>query len=459
MRLLYFKRMIEFLLALSLSLSLFYFHGISSYASEDAFITHAEEIFKKEEIYTYIESGFMTMEEKIDISGYNIKPDGFSPILTYTLKSSPWLFFVGSNFTYSINSLGNIENIYPEYTMSLEERDAAFEFCLKKIEKILFYMPSGMSEFDGVLYLHDYICQNFEYDESYESRDMYSMLKLSRGTCQGYAYLFLELARRVGILSDVVYSDSMRHIWNCVKIDGEWYYIDLTWDDGGAFCVSHKKFLFSEGEATSLGYYGYTKREGIACATEKYSGQYLNNINTPMAYFEGEWYFAENSATVRGVSIYNEENDTADKIISIDGYWRDGDNKIFANCFSSAVSVGGEIYFNTKNKIYRYAGGECAEIYSSPENKQIYYLASDGKSIYFSFSQAGDEIQNIVIPSEGDIDGDGATNLLDVLKLSLAIEEGNFLSVDKFCADMSGDAKILSDDIDMLRNMLVAVAD
>ena len=178
-----------------------------------------------------------------------------------------------------------------------------------------------------------------------------------------------------------------------------------------------------------------------------------------MAYFEGEWYFAENSATVRGVSIYNEENDTADKIISIDGYWRDEDNKIFANCFSSAVSVGGKIYFNTKNKIYRYAGGECAEIYSSPENKQIYYLASDGKSIYFSFSQAGDEIQNIVIPSEGDVDGDGATNLLDVLKLSLAIEEGNFLSVDKFCADMSGDAKILSDDIDMLRNMLVAVAD
>ena len=64
-----------------------------------------------------------------------------------------------------------------------------------------------------------------------------------------------------------------------------------------------------------------------------------------------------------------------------------------------------------------------------------------------------------MIPSEGDIDGDGATNLLDVLKLSLAIEEGNFISVDKFCADMSGDAKILSDDIDMLRNMLVTVAD
>ena len=447
-------------MALSLSLSLFALFGISSYAREDGYTSHSDGAFEKEEIYTYIESGFMSMEEKIDVSGYNIAPDGFSSILIYTLKSSPWLFFVGSSVTYSINSLGNIENIYPEYTMSLEERDAAFEFCLEKIEKILFYMPSGMGEFDIALYLHDYICQNFEYDENYESRDMYSMLKLSRGTCQGYAYLFLELARRVGILSDVVYSDSMRHIWNCVQIDGEWYYIDLTWDDGDEFFrVSHKNFLFSEGEAESLGYHGYTKREEISCTSEKFSGQYLNNVSTPMAYFEGEWYFAENSATFRSVSIYNEENDTAEKIISIDGYWRDEDNKIFVSCFSSVVSVGGKIYFNTKNKIYEYVGNECVEIYSAPENKQIYYLTTDGKNIYFSFSQSGDEIQNIVIPSCGDVDGDGKTNLLDVLRLSLAIEKGDFLSINKFCADMNGDAKIENNDIDMLRDMLVMVAD
>ena len=86
-------------------------------------------------------------------------------------------------------------------------------------------MPRGMSEFDMALYLHDYICQNFEYDENYKSRDMYGMLKNRRGTCQGYAYLFLELAKNVGLECDVVYSDPMCHIWNIVKIDGEWYLI------------------------------------------------------------------------------------------------------------------------------------------------------------------------------------------------------------------------------------------
>lgn len=473
MKFIYLKMMFEFFLALSLLAPLFSLCTVDLYANEDVYTYIGNEDRKKSDIYTdigiehretsdiytYIEAGIMAMDEKIDISEYNIKSDGISDVLIYTLKSSPWLFFVDSSFTYSINSFGNIENIYPKYTMSLSQRDEAFDFCLERIEKILFYMPLGMSEFDMALYLHDYICQNFEYDESYESRDVYGMLKYGRGTCQGYTSLFLLLARRVGLLSDIVYSDSMCHIWNCVKIDGEWYYIDLTWDDGDLFSVSHKNFLFSENEAKSLGYYEYVKREGIDCISDKYSGEYLDNIFTPMAYVDGKWYFAENSATVRGVSIYDVENDTADKIISIEGYWRDEDNKIFASCFSSAVSVGGRIYFNTKNKIYGYIGGECVEIYSAPENKQIYYISTDGKNIYFSFFQSGDEIQNIIIPSDGDIDGDGNTNLLDVIKLSLALEEKSLLLVDKFSADMSGDAKIENDDLNMLRNFLVEDVD
>lgn len=440
-----FKRIFEIFLALCVFFSLFCVCDVKSYA-------------KDSDIYKYVEESFMAMDEKIDISDYKLTPDAFSDVLVYILKSSPWLFFVDSNFVYSTNSSGNIENIYPQYTMSDEERADAFGFCKGEIEKILFYMPLGMSEFDRVLYLHDYICQNFGYDENYESRDMYGMLKNKRGTCQGYAYLFLELAGKVGLECDVAYSDPMCHIWNIVKIDGEWYYIDLTWDDGDDFYrVSHKKFLFSESEAELLGYYGYKKREDRACNSEKYSGEYLNNISTPMAYFLGEWYFAENSSTVRGVAIYNEETDTAGKVISIDGYWRDENNKMFANCFSSAVSVGGDIYFNTKDKIYKYFGGECVPIYSAPDKEQIYYLTADGKNIYFSFGES--EVESVSVDSDGDVDGDAKTNLLDIIKLSMLLEKGDFSGVDNFCADMSGNAKIESEDLDILRSLLVNLQD
>ena len=403
--------------------------------------------------YEYIESALASMEDEIDISIYSIEAAELFDILNYILKSSPWLFFVNSSFTYSKNSAGNIKILYPEYTMSRDERAEAFDFCLYELEKILFYMPSGMDEFDIVLYLHDYICALFEYDEECESRDMYGMLKNKKGTCQGYTYLFLELAKRSGLSCDVVYSDSMCHIWNIIKIDGEWYYIDLTWDDGNKLgVVSHKSFLFSDREAEFLGYYGYVTRENRLCVSEKYSGEYLNNISVPMAYAYGEWYFVQNSATVRAVSIYNEENDTAQNVISIDGYWILEDNKIFANCFSSAVSVLGDIYFNTKSKIYKYSHGERIEIYSVPSGVQIYYLVTDGKNIYFS---DGENIDSFSVESDGDVDGDGKANLFDIVKLSLAIENNNLCNLNKPCADISGNAKIENEDLEMLRSMLV----
>ena len=410
-------------------------------------------------VYEYIENSLMNMEEKIDISNYYISVSRLTDILNYILKSSPWLFFVNSGFAYSTNSQGNIKILYPEYNMDYDMRAEAFDFCLIEIEKILFYMPCGMNEFDRVLYIHDYICQNFEYDEKYEIGDMYGMLKNKRGTCQGYTYLFLELSNRVGLSCDVVYSDAMRHIWNAVRVDGEWYYIDLTWDDGDSFGeVWHKSFLFSDMEAQALGYYGYEVNNNLLCVSEKYSGEFLNYINVPMSYFDGTWYFVNNSATVRGLSIYNEENDTAQKIIPIDGYWQTEDNKIFANCFSSSVYVLGNIYFNGKNKIYRYSPNGCEEIYSA-ENKQIYYLASDGKNIYFSFSTNKDDIQNISIKSDGDVYGDGKTNLFDVVSLGLALESNNFDDINVPCADLNENRIIEDDDLDMLRYLLVGLKD
>lgn len=404
----------------------------------------------------YIEAELMAMSEKIDISNYFISPYELASILKQVIKRSSWMFFVDGSFAYDVNSQGNIKNLYPRYVMSGQDRANAFEFCETELEKILFYMPDGMNEFDKALYLHDYICMNFDYDEKCENGDMYLMLKNKVGTCQGYTYLFLELARRVNLECDVVYSDSMRHIWNALKIDGEWYHIDLTWDDVGSFGkVLHKRFLFSDREASESGYYGYTVGNGVFCDSEKYSDEYLNNINTAMAYVDGRWYLADNAPQVRGIVIYNEENDTGEKIAQIDSYWQSGDGKIYANCFSSAVSVGGEVYFNTKNKIYKYLGGECEEIYSAPDKRQIYYLATDGKNICFSLFYDAKEIESIVIESDGDIDGDGKTTLLDIVRLSLSVENNSFLLVDNFCADTSGDAVIDKQDIKILRDMLM----
>lgn len=80
---------------------------------------------------------------------------------------------------------------------------------------------------------------NFYFDVSVHSpyvltRDGYD----HRGVCQAYAGLFQKFADKTGI--NVIYvtgtgyssdGSSEDHAWNKVEVDGQWYNLDVTWND------------------------------------------------------------------------------------------------------------------------------------------------------------------------------------------------------------------------------------
>ena len=93
--------------------------------------------------------------------------------------------------------------------------------------------------------IHDYIVNLVTYDEQvanseqeYEDTipmdfNLYGAALERSAVCEGYAKLFQYLCYNVGINCTVVEGDSNEflHMWNAVCIDGEWYQIDVTWDD------------------------------------------------------------------------------------------------------------------------------------------------------------------------------------------------------------------------------------
>ncbi|PWV98694.1 S-layer family protein [Paenibacillus cellulosilyticus] len=99
----------------------------------------------------------------------------------------------------------------------------------------------GMTEFDKELAIHDYIVLHTAYDyDNYlagtipeDSYSAYGVFFKGTAVCQGYAYaahLLLELA---GIDSQIVSgtANGISHAWNKVNIGGEYYNLDVTWDD------------------------------------------------------------------------------------------------------------------------------------------------------------------------------------------------------------------------------------
>ena len=99
------------------------------------------------------------------------------------------------------------------------------------------------SDFDKVLKIHDFIVTKNQYNKGdnnsisggYSIYHPASILYGNGGVCNAYATLFDKLATKSGL--DVRYATGTSkktgeaHIWNMVKVDGNWYNIDVTYDD------------------------------------------------------------------------------------------------------------------------------------------------------------------------------------------------------------------------------------
>ncbi len=93
------------------------------------------------------------------------------------------------------------------------------------------------SVYDRELYIHDYIVNRCVYGSSELDSTAYGCLIDSRAVCTGYAYSAMLALNFAGIetvvISGKATSDNKTelHLWNMVKLDGEEYFLDVTWDD------------------------------------------------------------------------------------------------------------------------------------------------------------------------------------------------------------------------------------
>lgn len=222
--------------------------------------------------YECIRDNLYLFEEKIKVSKYRVYADDLYNILMKTLKDDPYIFFVDSTMSYECDSAGMILYIYPTYTMSIDDYIDAKRFCDDRIMSALSILHDGMCQAEIALALHDYLCFNYRYDETLSYDNMYTFFKNSCGTCQGYTFAFAACLREVGIECTFAASDGMSHIWNLVRIDGEWYHADLTWDDTPevfAYC-DYKNFLKSDDFMVQSGHLGWHGLNDIKCVSNKY---------------------------------------------------------------------------------------------------------------------------------------------------------------------------------------------
>ena len=151
-------------------------------------------------------------------------------------------FWFGNNYSCSWNStVGTVDSLKPSYTMSgTELEDAKARFNTAAAE-LLNGITSSMSEYDREKELHDRLAARVSYVDSGNAHNAYGALAEGKAVCEGYAKAYQYLLQRAGLQSFIVTGSSKNpstgksegHAWNIVRVDGNYYHVDLTWDDQG----------------------------------------------------------------------------------------------------------------------------------------------------------------------------------------------------------------------------------
>ncbi len=124
------------------------------------------------------------------------------------------------------------------YGFTKEEIERNKEELEDAIDIIVSKALTAKDDFEKEIIIHDMLCKTVTYDSEFESSigavySVYGALVNGRAVCEGYARAFKLLCQSAGLDCILVTGDSrgVDHLWNMVKLEGEWYHVDVTWDD------------------------------------------------------------------------------------------------------------------------------------------------------------------------------------------------------------------------------------
>lgn len=110
------------------------------------------------------------------------------------------------------------------------------------------YTNDDMSDIQKAKVLHDWICNkvSYDYENIYDNQNHNdgSVFMNDSTVCEGYAKGYNLLLNAAGIESVCVFNTV--HEWNIIKIGGQYFHSDTTWDDGDV--ISYEWFLKSDSE-------------------------------------------------------------------------------------------------------------------------------------------------------------------------------------------------------------------
>ncbi len=167
----------------------------------------------------------------------------FSAVLT----DHPEIFYVKgySIKTYTRNGITEKITLSGSYVMDEKTALECKSIADSYVNNCEATIPYDADDYTKVKLVYEYIIKNTEYDKGApNNQNVISVFRNHRSVCQGYAKALQLILNDMGVFCTLVegtVKDGEAHVWDLVRIDGEYYHVDPTWGDASYKLISDEE--------------------------------------------------------------------------------------------------------------------------------------------------------------------------------------------------------------------------
>ena len=169
-------------------------------------------------------------------------------IMNCFYNDHPEIFWLNTAYRYAMDSTNVVRKLQLKYGITAADLEASKNSYDTIVNTIVGQAIAYTDLTERERFIHDSICGVSNYStKSIENQSSYSALINGSCACAGYSRAFQDVCNKSGIPCYYITGESLGrpHAWNIVKIDGNYYYVDLTWDDAGD-SINYRYFNKSE---------------------------------------------------------------------------------------------------------------------------------------------------------------------------------------------------------------------
>lgn len=201
-------------------------------------------------VYDQIYTALCNCAESTGALVRDIDVDRCNDLVYLVLDDNPDVFWCANPaaaISYGSNRVA--KNVIFKYCMTPAEVKRRKKHIEKAIKPFLKGINPSMSDYEVALRAHENIVELIDYDSiglDAQERDphsnskpdnlrsVYGVFVEEKAVCAGYARAYQYMLNRLGIECAYVKGpclDGEWHAWNIIKLEGEYYYVDVTFDD------------------------------------------------------------------------------------------------------------------------------------------------------------------------------------------------------------------------------------